>query len=264
MAAAANRRRQQKPQTLPKRRFGLITLAAGVACLASAGVLAYDYLLQPGRLPLRVVEINGDFQQLEPQQVEWTVMDAIDGGFFSCDMQRLRTAVLALPWVDDVSIRRVWPDRLRMTVTEQVPLARWGDDALINVSGGVFWPGDLEGYAGLVQLRGPEGSERHVVDFFQAALPAARMRELQISAVELDERRHWWMRFEGGLVLSLGNEDINYRLAQFFRVYPSLVSEAGRLPARVDMRYAHGFAVRWREPANDEGGAADMTSQEKV
>ena len=66
--------------------------------------------------------------------------------------------------------------------------------------------------------------------------------------MQLDERRHWWLRFDDGLTLSLGREDIEYRLAQFFRVYPSLIAEAVRRPERVDMRYAHGFAVRWQEP----------------
>ena len=122
------------------------------------GAFGYHHLSQPGRLPLRVIEVNGELQQLEPEQIQRTVIDAIDGGFFSCDMQRLRAAVLAMPWVEDVSIRRVWPDRLSMVVTEQVPLARWGDDALINVNGGVFRPSTLGRYAGLVKLHGPEGS----------------------------------------------------------------------------------------------------------
>jgi len=263
MAASGSRGRHRQ-QAAPSPRSGLFTLLMAAVVLLGGGALAYDYLAQPGRLPLRVVEINGDLQQLEPQQIEQTVMGAIDGGFFSCDMQRLRAAVLAMPWVEDVSIRRVWPDKLRMAVTEQVPLARWGEDALINVTGQVFRPGTLEGFAGLVQLHGPAGSELRVVEFFQAAVPAARMRGLQINAVELDERRHWWMRFDGGLTVSLGHESSDYRLAQFFRIYPSLTKDSARRPERVDMRYAHGFAVRWREATDEEAVAADMHLQEKV
>ena len=32
-------------------------------------------------------------------------------------------------------------------------------------------------------------------------LPAADARELQIREVRLDERRHWWVRFDDGLTL---------------------------------------------------------------
>jgi cell division protein FtsQ len=264
MSADRKSRRRKAPQPAPRRWRPALAAAAGVALLLGAALAGYGYLSQPGRLPLRVVEVNGEFQQLETAQIQQVVMGAIDGGFFGCDMQKLRTAVLAMPWVEDVSIRRVWPDRLRMTVSEQVPLARWGEDALINVSGVVFRPEALDASSGLVKLHGPAGSERRVVEFFQVALPAARARGLQISEVELDQRRHWWLRFENGVTVSLGRENVDYRLAQFFRVYPSLAAGDARQPERIDMRYAHGFAVRWRENGDTQPGAAGLKSQDKV
>jgi cell division protein FtsQ len=262
-ASKVQRRKQEAP--MPRR--WLVRLATGLTlvALAALGVGGYRVLAEPGRLPLRVIDVNGEFQQLEPARVQQVVIDAIDGGFFTCRIQNLRAAVLAMPWVEDVSIRRVWPDRLSMTVTEQVPLARWGDDALINVNGGVFRPATLGGYKGLVRLHGPEGSEHRVVGFFQAAVTAARLRGLQIREVELDARRHWWVRFDDGLTLSLGREDIDGRLAQFFRVYPGLTAEPSRRPDRIDMRYAHGFAVRWKEGADaEQPAAAEPMSQGKA
>lgn len=263
MAARISIREQQKRQARQRRWLASLGLAIGFGVLLSGGAFGYHYLSQPGRLPLRVIEVNGELSQLQHDEIQSIVVDAIDGGFFSCDMQKLRKAVLAMPWVEDVSIRRVWPDRLSMTVTEQVPLARWGDDALISVNGGVFRPGRLDDHAGLVRLYGPSGSEQRVVAFFQGAVGVARQRGLQIVAVEQDERRHWWVRFDGGMTVSLGHEAVAQRLAQFYRVYPSLVASQARQPERVDMRYAHGFAVRWKD-ATDAPAAADMKSQEKV
>ncbi len=241
--------------------LGLLTVSL---CVLAAAVAGYQYLSQPGRLPLRVVEVGGALERLDRDEIQRTVVDAIDGGFFSCDMQKLRQAVVAMPWVADVSIRRVWPDRLHMLVTEQVPLARWGDDALVSVDAGVFRPSKMADFGGLVELQGPEGSEQRVVQFFRAVLPAARARDLRVEAVRLDERRHWWLHFGGDLTVSLGRENVDYRLAQFFRVYPSLATQSARQPARVDMRYEHGFAVRWREPAEQDPAAAEEKSQEKV
>ena len=211
-----------------------------------------------------MVEVSGTLHRLKRDEIQTAVLQAIDGGFFSCDMQKLRLAVVAMPWVSDVSIRRIWPDRLSMVVTEQVPLARWGDDALVSVDAGVFRPSQVEGFDGLVKLSGPEGSEHRVVQFFQAVVGAAQARELIVSEVELDERRHWWLHFDGGLTVSLGRENIDYRLAQFFRVYPSLATHSGQQPERVDMRYEHGFAVRWVEPSDAEPVVEKVKSQEKV
>ena len=70
--------------------------------------------------------------------------------------------------------------------------------------------------------------------------------------------------FDDGLTLSLGRENVGYRLSQFFRVYPSLIAQPARRPERIDMRYAHGFAVRWREPAAQGTAAHEVKTQEKV
>ena len=266
MASASTRRQntggtQQPP---PRRWLAALVGATALAAATALGVVAYRDLSQPGRLPLRVIQVTGDFRELKPDEIQKTVVEAIDGGFFSCDMQKLRNRVLEMPWVADVSIRRVWPDKLNMVVTEEVPLARWGEDALINIGGGVFRPPSLDGHLGLVKLDGPAGSEQRVVEFLQTSVPAARARDLQIREIRLDERRHWWVLFDDGLTLSLGRENVGYRLSQFFRVYPSLIAQPARRPERIDMRYAHGFAVRWREPAAQGTAAHEVKTQEKV
>lgn len=247
MARHSSRRPAREQTAAPLRRW--TTLLTGVLLVAVAAAIAYGYheLSRPGRLPLRVIDVDGEFRHLSRAAVRDTVLATIDGGFFSCDMRKLRNAVLAMPWVADVSIRRVWPDRLQMTVIEQVPLARWGDGGLISVVGEVFRPQDSDAFSGLVLLHGPAGSEQRVVEFFQAAVAAVRQRDLQINTLQLDERREWWMRFDNGLSVSLGREAVQTRLAQFLRVYPSLAANQTRRPLRVDMRYAHGFAVRWQD-----------------
>ena len=82
--------------------------------------------------------------------------------------------------------------------------------------------------------------------------------------IELDQRGHWWVRFEGGLTLSLGREDRDGRMGQFLRVYPRLIADPARQPERVDMRYEHGFAVQWRESEADTTAAVRPQLQEKV
>lgn len=265
MAAPRNKRKQPKkaekvsPRWLPM----AITLGSFALLFGLVGA-GYAYLSQPGRLPLRVVQVQGEFRHLNETAIQDTAGNVIDGGFFTCNMQRLRNTVLQMPWVEDVSIRRVWPDRLVMNVTEQVPFARWGDKSLINVRAGVFSPGNIDDYAALVRLNGPEGSEQRVVAFYQAAVPATRARKLQINEIELDQRRHWWVRFDSGLTLSLGREDRDGRMSQFLRVYPRLIADPKRQPERVDMRYEHGFAVQWRETETDATAAVRTQSQEKV
>ncbi len=265
MATTSAKRKQAKQaQTISTSWMRWAISVALLLTLVGGSWVTVRYLSQPGKLPLRVVEVNGEFRYLQRGEIQQTVVKAIDGGFFTCDMQKLRRAVLDMPWVEEVSIRRVWPDKLSMNVVEQVPLARWGDDALISVQGRVFAPSSVAAFGELVRLNGPKGNEKRVVSFYRAVASRATKRELRVTEVELDQRRHWWLRFEGGLTVSLGREDVDERLTQFFRVYPSLASQSARQPERVDMRYAHGFAVRWREIADDDEAAKAEKLQEKV
>ena len=264
--AATRKQRSSNRGRAPSRRAWLmpVTIGSLIVLVGSALLLGYHLLSQPGRLPLRVIEINGELQRLDRDEIQRVVVGNIDGGFFSCDMKKLREAVVAIPWVDDVSIRRSWPDRLSMVVTEQVPLARWGEDALINVRGAVFRPASPVPFKSLVRLSGPQDSERRVVEFYQRVIAGTRSRGMQLTEVELDQRRHWWLRFADGLTVSLGRENVDHRLAQFFRVFPSLVAQPARQPQRIDMRYANGFAVSWCEPENDESGSKPLAVEEKA
>jgi len=36
-----------------------------------------------------------------------------------------REELLLLPWVKTVSVRKVWPDKLLVTITERIPVVRW-------------------------------------------------------------------------------------------------------------------------------------------
>ena len=173
-------------QAARRRWLPAVAMLSTSTLLFGALAAGYLYLSQPGRMPLRVVEVSGEFRHLSRSAIQYTAGAAIDGGFFTCDMQMLRNSVLAMPWVADVSIRRVWPDRLNMRVVERLPLARWGDDALVSTDARVFRPRDLGEYAQLVKLGGPDGSAPRVVAFYQAALPATRARQLE-KAVSLRE-----------------------------------------------------------------------------
>jgi cell division protein FtsQ len=261
----ARRGTSAPPQPFLRRHWRGLAGGIGAGVLA-AGLLGYTYhaLTQPGRLPLRVVEINGNFNRLDRDDIRETVRGAMDGGFLTVDMAAVRRAVRAMPWVAEVSIRRVWPDRLQMHVTEEQPLARWGEDALINTGARVFRPKSLAGHEGMPRLRGPDGSETRVVDFYRAVAPSLAARGLQLQELALDERRHWWLHLNEDLVVSLGREHLEERLAQFLRVYPSLAADDARRPVRIDMRYAHGFAVRWQQRAPAEADAAHDQAREEA
>ncbi len=116
-------------------------LAVGIG-LVVAGVLAItgQWLSDARTLPLRAVQVEGVFEHVSAEAVRTEVASVIQGNFITVDLPRVQAAVEALPWVRYANVQRVWPDVLSVTVTEQVPLARWGRESLLNEAGLPFTP----------------------------------------------------------------------------------------------------------------------------
>jgi len=239
-------RRSGKQASPPRSRSGICMGLLSVSLLVALALAGWQALIRPDRLPVRRIEITGEFTHLRTVDIERRVAQVLDGGFLDLDMRQVRAAVMTLPWVEQVSVRRVWPDTLRMHVVEQVPLARWNEDALVNLRGQVFRPDPLPALDGLPRLRGEDGMAPEVVAFYLRLYTGALPEGLEIAELSRNRRSEWRVVFADGLELMLGREDLGARLAVFSRVYSQLVAHMGRRLRRIDMRYEHGFAVQWR------------------
>ncbi|QYZ65463.1 MAG: FtsQ-type POTRA domain-containing protein [Gammaproteobacteria bacterium (ex Lamellibrachia satsuma)] len=245
-------KRQQKKAPLSRWNNGLAFLQVwGFALLLSVlgGVGAawgVAQLQDPKVMPLRVIGIDGEISHLDPKLLKQTVVKAIRGSFFSVDLELIRTEVEGLPWVASASVRRVWPDTLRVDVVEQVALARWGKGALVNRRGEIFRPQQRLKLPELVTLEGPESSAVAISRDFLRFEALLKTVELDLKHVLVDARQAWRLKTRRGLTLNLGRSDIASRLARFVRLYPGLGDgNEGQLEA-VDLRYTNGFTARWK------------------
>ncbi len=234
----------------PARALLLMLLAVLIGGTAVWGVRK---LQDPELLPLKVVRIDGGFQHLKREDVQRVLEPHLRRGFFAIDVAAIRTSAEDLPWVDRVSVRLVWPDTLRLSVTEQVPLARWQEGRLLNVRGQVFRPPATEIPPGLPVFAGPEGSELEIVGRYRDLNARLDSLGMAVQQITLDARRAWTLKTDNGLVVRLGKKDIEMRLARFFRIYPLLQRKQLQLQ-EVDLRYTNGFAIR-KKADNGEGAS---------
>ncbi|HHO67611.1 MAG TPA: FtsQ-type POTRA domain-containing protein [Gammaproteobacteria bacterium] len=210
---------------------------------------AVAWALDPVNLPLRHVRVEGDFRHLDRAALEARLLPVTEGGFFGVDVAAVRRSVQDMAWVDRVSVRRVWPDRLVVQVQEQQPVARWGETAYLNPRGEVFVPKHLAAGLQLPRLAGPAGRGRQVLAAYRRMGDILAGLRLGIEELRQDERRAWHLRLSNGVAIELGRAEPQRRLARFVAVYPALlVSEQVGISA-VDLRYSNGFAVRRVPPA---------------
>lgn len=209
--------------------------------------LMLEWMKDPQQWPVSQVHIQGEFHHLQDAQIQAVVAEPAATGFFVVDVSDLQASLQALAWVDQVSVRRVWPDELDIQVREQQPVARWGADAFVNARAEVFTPEHKISLEQLPQLQGPDGNQQRVLDMYGRLQALVRPLQLDVSRLVLTARRAWQVQLSNGLTLEVGRRDPLQRVARFVRVYPAILAAGtdGHLTA-VDLRYSNGFAAHWQ------------------
>jgi len=196
-------------------------------------------------LPILHVTVDGEFSHIDKQALVEAVTPFAIGGFVSVDVARLREAGEAIPWVKEIQVKRVWPDSLHLVVEEQEAIALWGDDALVNNKGNLFFPAKKSFPEGLVQLRGPKGSSRVVAEQFYVMSRLVSTLGLSVQEVEMNERRAWTIKLSNGVNVMLGRIDSEQRLQRFATTFKAVLQPYEKDITAVDMRYTNGLSVAW-------------------
>jgi cell division protein FtsQ len=224
----------------------LLNIAAGF--LAGLALLAFSaaglYLLwRPASFPVKTIEIRTSLVKTGYEEVEAAARERIKGNFFALSPSEVRAGIERLPWVRHASVRRVWPDRLEVTLEEHVAFARWGDDALVSRHGERF-KAVTEG--NLPLFLAPAGTEREVVRRYLRFSEIVAQLGSPVERVVLTARYAWQLRLENGLTLVLGRDaDLaEERLKRFVEVFPETVGRVSGKSHTVDLRYPNGFALR--------------------
>jgi len=168
------------------------------------------------------------------------VHEQVSGNFFTVDLERARKGFEALPWVRKVSVRRKFPWGLHVDVEEHVALARWNKTALVNTHGEVFAAQTTEV---LPEFIGQSESSMQVTKLYGELSETLLPMQQKISQISLSPRFAWQIKLDGGMVLELGREEMQARLARFVKVYPYSLAVSAQTVRRVDLRYRNGFSA---------------------
>lgn len=225
-----------RPDLLNKTASALYGLAVLLAFVVAAA-----FALQLPVFALREIRLDSAPAHVTPNQIESSVRGAVQGNFFTLDLDAIRAAFAGLPWVRNVELRRRWPDRLEVTLEEHVPLARWASRALVNTHGEIF----EAAYSGALPVfDGPESAAKEMAiqyEYFRRGLVLIGHEPVEVL---VSARRAWRLKLESGLTLDLGREQIEARLARFVAAYERTLGTLDQDVRHVDLRYANGFAVR--------------------
>lgn len=223
--------------------LGWVTL--GVALLAMMAAAAQRDWLRTA-LPVEYVRIEGELLNLDPAELSRALAAEVRDGLLFADLRAIEVAADNEPWVERAQAARVWPDTLVVRITEHRPVARWGDDQLLDGAGISFQPRRLEPFLDLPALAGPAGQERAVWAKYLELNEILAPHQLRLEGLSLSNRRAWTARVSGDTEIVFGHQDPVPALRRLLSLIPQLGGDRWPTIRRLDLRYPTGFAVVWR------------------
>ncbi len=178
------RRNRFKPQRThrrkgKKRRFGKFLIQSvrigiclsGVAILSFVLMTGYDFITQCPYFSATTIQING-LQKLTRAEVLKQAHIHPGENILSVNLALTRKRLMTHPLISDVDLQRQLPDGIKITVTEQVPLAvvDLGRKFVINAEGDIFKKADTEDVERLPIITGLSYADLNESDH-QADLP---------------------------------------------------------------------------------------------
>lgn len=222
--------------------------------LVLVGLVVGGYVLSQNLLPyinrpIARVGVQGELPHVSPLLVQERLAPLVERPFFQVDLLSIRQELEQIPWVARAEVRRVWPDQIVVRLAEQIPIARWGQQALLNTQGQSFTPGDTGNYAHLPYLYGPQRAQQKVMHQYQILSHMLRPLGFSITRLELRDRGSWFLSTEQGIEMLLGRDQVLEKIRRFTTIYQKALESQRDNIARIDLRYPKGLAVAWREAA---------------
>ena len=196
--------------------------------------------------PIRYVRTEGVFEYISKDEVKRTLLPLVKTGFFSADMQAIKQAVMQMPWVEKVRVKRVWPDAIDIKVYEQTAYVRWGENSLLNEKGEKFTPANVAEFGDLPLLNGPAGQEQKLLEIMKGIRTTLADQALELVEFSINDRRSWKIVLADGMEILLGRKDQLKHFQRFLKALALFEQEQINAIATVDLRYPNGFAVSWK------------------
>jgi cell division protein FtsQ len=176
------------------------------------------------------------------------------------DVDAARARLKAIPWIADAAVRKLYPDRLQITVTERDAFALWqldGKVSVISADGTVVGPLADWHFAHLPLVVGAGAATR--AREFLAVLDAHPDIRQQVRASILVAARRWNLKLKNGLDVRLPESGVAHALDTLAELYRDkhllsrdITAIDLRLPDRVSVRLSDDAAQAREDALKDK------------
>ena len=246
------------------RALDIFSLTIGSLTFLYLLFLCYSWVISHEHFTLKnvVIEVlNNDNPNIDKQEIQQAIKSTLNGTTLSTDLKKMVEPILDNQWIEQVVIRRVWPNTIVLRVQERRLIALWNNKFLISEFGEVtnipvsdYKEVEKKSGCYLMKIEGPKDFLSKIVARAEKTNKLLANINKKLSHLILTEQFSWEAKTTGGMTLRFGGEDLQgpmfYRLENFTKSYLSLAKKLAEKGIRspeihyVDLRYAKGFAIK--------------------
>ncbi|PVZ88872.1 cell division protein FtsQ [Serratia sp. S1B] len=241
---------------------GIIFLLMVLGTILGSGWIVIGWMKDASRLPLSKLVVTGERHYTTNDDIRQAILAlGAPGTFMTQDVNIIQQQIERIPWIKQVSVRKQWPDELKINLVEYVPVAHWNDLHMVDADGKSFSvPLERLGKQKLPLLYGPEGSEQDVLEGYREMNSVLAASKYSLKTVAMTARHSWQLALDNDVRLELGRDDRIGRLQRFIGLYPVLLQQAqaeNKRISSVDLRYDSGASVGWASAFIEPQAASD-------
>ena len=178
-----------------------------------------NQLAQNERFAVRSIELKNEPQYVTHSEILEVVKTHLNKGFFRLDVEAIQKSILTLPWVSEVKVKRVWPDKVAIEIQEHVALACWNDKGILTTEGYIFYPNPNTISEKLPKFSGEGNRAKEMLQQYFSALEQLTPIGLMVKSMALSPTGTWQMVLDNEIGIILGKAGFIERLTRFAEVY---------------------------------------------
>jgi cell division protein FtsQ len=258
--ASARKPNAKAAPALPPLDARLMNAVAVTAMTIAVLAIAWQAVKWATRSPVftvSAIQLDAALDKASLAGVRASALPRLSGNFFSIDLDAARAAFEQVPWVRRATVRRVWPNRLAVTLEEHEAAALWhgegqGRERLVNTQGELFEaPRRDVARLELPTLAGSaDAQSAQMLAMLRRLGESLAPIEQQVEWLRLSSRGSWQAELAGGAKLELGrgaDDEVVARVDRLARTLAGVNARFGSTPRALvaaDLRHPDGYALR--------------------
>lgn len=192
--------------------------------------------------PVENIEIEGEFRFWQAETLAKELLWVKEQNFFSLDVREVKASIEHLALIKSAHVKKVWPDTLLVKFKEDIPVAVWNQETLLNPQGEELVLTNQFDSTGLPRLFGPNKKTEQVMRQFQRFQSRLLAVDVAMVSLTMNKVGSWQIELENGWTIRLGRQQLEQRLGRLIELLKVLPQEK---VAVVDLRYGKGAAIQW-------------------